>query len=178
MIRALSKRLPSFTCVSLLLLSYCLTRVSWPPVSSDKYVMLTRGYLCSCSAGDEEQNIEIQLKTFGPQKEKGAVILIVNACSSRDVTDNVVGVCFVGQDVTGQKQVLDKFTRIQGDYKAIVQNPNPLIPPIFGTDEYGYCSEWNPSMEKLTGWKREEVLLPYFILSGPFAVLGGTYLIC
>nr|AHZ63990.1 phytochrome [Anomodon rostratus] len=108
--------------------------------------------------GDEEQNIEIQLKTYGPQKEKDAVILIVNACSSRDVTDNVVGVCFVGQDVTGQKQVLDKFTRIQGDYKAIVQNPNPLIPPIFGTDEYGYCSEWNPSMEKLTGWKREEVL--------------------
>lgn len=85
------------------------------------------------------------------------MILIVNACSSRDVQDNVVGVCFVGQDVTGQKQVLDKFTRIQGDYKAIVQNPNPLIPPIFGTDEYGYCSEWNPSMEKLTGWKREEV---------------------
>jgi PAS domain-containing protein len=97
------------------------------------------------------------LRTFGLQKEKGAVILIVNACSSRDVTENVVGVCFVGQDVTGQKQVLDKFTRIQGDYKAIVMNPNPLIPPIFGTDEYGYCSEWNPSMEKLTGWKREEV---------------------
>lgn len=101
--------------------------------------------------------MEIQLKTWGSQKDKEAVILIVNACSSRDVTENVVGVCFVGQDVTGQKMVLDKFTRIQGDYKAIVQNPNPLIPPIFGSDEYGYCSEWNPSMEKLTGWKREEV---------------------
>lgn len=122
--------------------------------------MCVDGYLCPWSVGDEEQNIEIQLKTFGPQKEKGAVILVVNACSSRDVTENVVGVCFVGQDVTGQKQVLDKFTRIQGDYKAIVQNPNPLIPPIFGTDEYGYCSEWNPSMEKLTGWEREEVRLP------------------
>lgn len=108
--------------------------------------------------GEEEQNVEIQLKTFGPQKEKGAVILIVNACSSRDVADNVVGFCFVGHDVTGQKLVLDKFTRIQGDYKDIVMNPNPPIPPIFSTDEYGYCSEWNPSMEKLTGWKREEVL--------------------
>jgi PAS domain-containing protein len=39
-----------------------------------------------------------------------------------------------------------------------VQNPNPLIPPIFGFDEYGYCSEWNASMENLTGWKKEEVL--------------------
>nr|AHZ63975.1 phytochrome [Huperzia selago] len=108
--------------------------------------------------GEEEQNVEIRLKTFGHRKKDGAVILIVNACSSRDVSDNVVGVCFVGQDVTGQKVVMDKFTRIQGDYKAIVQNPNPLIPPIFGTDEFGSCTEWNPAMEKLCGCKREEVL--------------------
>lgn len=108
--------------------------------------------------GEEEQNVEVRLKTFGAQKAKGAVILVVNACSSRDVQETVVGVCFVGQDVTGQKMVHDKFTRIHGDYKSIVQNPNPLIPPIFGGDELGYCTEWSPSMEKLTGWKREEVL--------------------
>jgi phytochrome B len=118
---------------------------------------------CWFLAGEEEQNVEIKLRTFGSQKDKGPVILIVNACSSRDVTENVVGVCFVGQDVTGQKLVFDKFTRIQGDYKAIVQNPNALIPPIFGSDEYGYCSEWNASMEKLTGWKREEVLFPVLL---------------
>lgn len=64
----------------------------------------------------------------------------------------------MAQDITGQKTVMDKFTRIEGDYKAIVQNPNPLIPPIFGTDEFGWCSEWNPAMTKLTGWKREEVV--------------------
>lgn len=64
----------------------------------------------------------------------------------------------MGQDITGQKMVMDKFTRIEGDYKAIVQNRNPLIPPIFGTDEFGWCSEWNPAMKNLTGWKREEVL--------------------
>nr|AHZ63941.1 phytochrome [Anemia tomentosa] len=108
--------------------------------------------------GEEEQNVEIKLKTYGDQAEKGPVILVVNACSSRDFTENVVGVCFVGQDVTGQKVVMDKFTRIQGDYKTIVQSPNPLIPPIFGADEFGYCSEWNPAMEKLSGWKREDVL--------------------
>lgn len=101
--------------------------------------------------------MEIKLKTYGVQKDEEAVVLIVNACSSRDVTENVVGVCFVGQDVTGQKLVMHKFTRIQGDYKTIVQNPNPLIPPIFGSDEFGYCSEWSPAMEKLSGWKREEV---------------------
>lgn len=69
-----------------------------------------------------------------------------------------MGVCFVAQDITGQKMVMDKFTRLEGDYKAIVQNPNPLIPPIFGSDEFGWCSEWNPAMKKLTGWSREEVI--------------------
>ena len=109
-------------------------------------------------AGDEKQNVEIQLKTYGDQAENGPIILVINTCSSRDFTENVVGVCFVGQDVTRQKVVMDKFTRIQGDYKTIVQNPNPLIPPIFGADEFGYCSEWNPAMDNLSGWKREEVI--------------------
>lgn len=30
--------------------------------------------------------------------------------------------------------------------------------PIFGTDECGWCSEWNSAMEKLSGWKREEII--------------------
>lgn len=114
--------------------------------------------LCLALQGQEEKNIEIKLKRHGMQEEKGSVILVVNACSSRDPKNNVVGVCFVAQDVTGEKVVMDKFTRIQGDYKAIVQNPNPLIPPIFGADEFGWCSEWNLAMEKLSGWKREEIM--------------------
>ena len=86
-------------------------------------------------SGEEEQNIEIQLRTWGPQtRDKNTVILVVNACASRDVNENVVGVCFVGQDVTGQKVVMDKFTKIQGDYTTIVRSHNSLIPPIFGTD--------------------------------------------
>ncbi len=56
--------------------------------------------------------MEIKLKTCGSQKEKGAMILIVNACSKKDVTENVVGVCFVGQDVISHKLVYDTFTRI------------------------------------------------------------------
>jgi phytochrome B len=108
--------------------------------------------------GEEEKNVEMMLRTFGPQKQKKAVILVVNACSSRDYTENVVGVCFVGQDVTSQKVVTDKFVQIQGDYKSIVQSPNPLIPPIFASDESVCCSEWNAAMEKVTGWTRDEVI--------------------
>ncbi|KAK4796410.1 hypothetical protein SAY86_028736 [Trapa natans] len=108
--------------------------------------------------GKEERNIQFEIKTHGPRMDEGPIRLIANACASRDLQETVVGVCFVAQDITAQKTVMDKFTRIEGDYKAIVQNPNPLIPPIFGTDEFGWCSEWNPAMVKLTGWTREEVM--------------------
>ncbi|CAM0872903.1 unnamed protein product [Alopecurus aequalis] len=108
--------------------------------------------------GEEDKNVEIKLKTFGPEQSKGPIFVIVNACSSRDYTKNIVGVCFVGQDITGQKMVMDKFVNIQGDYKAIVHNPNPLIPPIFASDENICCSEWNTAMEKLTGWSKGEVI--------------------
>ncbi|KAK9084623.1 hypothetical protein Sjap_025034 [Stephania japonica] len=105
--------------------------------------------------GKEERNIEIKLKTFGPQENSGPVILVVNACCSHDMDKNVIGVCFVGQDITGQKMALEKFTRAQGDYVAIVQNPSALIPPIFMIDECGRCVEWNDAMQKLTGLERE-----------------------
>ncbi|CAL0320906.1 unnamed protein product [Lupinus luteus] len=108
--------------------------------------------------GEEEKNVQFEIKTHGSYMDSAPVSLVVNACASRDLRDNVVGVCFVAHDITVQKTVMDKFTKIEGDYKAIVQNPNPLIPPIFGTDEFGWCCEWNQAMTKLTGWKRDEVM--------------------
>ncbi|XP_034685582.1 phytochrome B [Vitis riparia] len=108
--------------------------------------------------GEEDKNVEIKLRTFDSQQHKKAVFVVVNACSSRDYTNNIVGVCFVGQDVTGQKVVMDKFIHIQGDYKAIVHSPNPLIPPIFASDENTVCSEWNTAMEKLTGWSKGDII--------------------
>ncbi|XP_042517179.1 phytochrome B [Macadamia integrifolia] len=108
--------------------------------------------------GEEDKNIEIKLRTFGSQQLKKAVFVVVNACSSKDYMGNIIGVCFVGQDVTDQKVVMDKFIHIQGDYKAIVQSPNPLIPPIFASDDNTCCSEWNTAMEKLTGWGRGDII--------------------
>ncbi|GJN23503.1 hypothetical protein PR202_gb11155 [Eleusine coracana subsp. coracana] len=108
--------------------------------------------------GREEKEIRFELKTHGSKRDDGPVILVVNACASRDLHDHVVGVCFVAQDMTVHKLVMDKFTRVEGDYKAIVHNPNPLIPPIFGADQFGWCSEWNAAMTKLTGWHRDEVI--------------------
>ncbi|KAJ6429620.1 hypothetical protein OIU84_021094 [Salix udensis] len=107
---------------------------------------------------EEDKNVEIKLRTFGSEHQKKALFVVVNACSSKDYMNNIVGVCFVGQDVTGQKVVMDKYINIQGDYKSIIHSPNPLIPPIFASDENTCCLEWNTAMEKITGWTRGEVM--------------------
>ncbi|KAL8027283.1 hypothetical protein ABFX02_14G085300 [Erythranthe guttata] len=109
--------------------------------------------------GKEEQNVQFEIKTHDQTTESAPPItLVVNACASKDVKENIVGVCFIAQDITAQKTIMDKFTRIQGDYKSIIQNPNPLIPPIFGSDEFGWCSEWNPAMTKISGWRKDDVI--------------------
>lgn len=125
--------------------------------------------------GDEEKNIELKVKNFGNPKQNDVIYIVANSCTSRDYTKNMVGVCFVGQDVTNEKVVMDKFIRLQGDYKAIIQSLNPLIPPIFASDENACCSEWNAAMEKLTGWRRDEVIGKVLLgeVFGSFCKLKG-----
>lgn len=124
----------------------------------EESVEVVKNMLDLAMQGKEEKNIEVKLKTFGPQESNGPVILVINACCSRDTNENVVGVCFIAQDVTEQTMVVDKYTRIRGDYLAIVQNPSPLIPPIFMVDVYGRCFEWNDAMQKLSGLEREAAI--------------------
>lgn len=102
--------------------------------------------------------MEIKFKRFNIEVDNGPVILVVNACGSRDIAEKVVGVCFIGQDVTGQKLIMDKYTRIEGDYVSIVRNPSEFIPPIFMIDESGMCVEWNDAMQRLSGIKREDAI--------------------
>ncbi|KAK3022474.1 hypothetical protein RJ639_046349 [Escallonia herrerae] len=124
----------------------------------DDSVELVKNMLFLALEGKEERSVEIKLKKFGPQENDGCVILIANACCSRDVKENIIGVCFVGQDVTGQKLLMDKYTRFQGDYVGIVRSPSALIPPIFMMDEHGRCLEWNDAMQKFSGLKREDAI--------------------
>ncbi|RVW37586.1 Phytochrome C [Vitis vinifera] len=81
--------------------------------------------------GIEEQNVEIKLKTFGPQENNGPVILVVNACCSRDIKDNVVGFASLGKISQGKRWL---WTNIL----------------------HGRCLEWNDAMQNLSGLKREE----------------------
>lgn len=124
----------------------------------DDSIDIVKNMLSLALEGIEERSVEIKLRTFGCQENNGPIILVVNACCSRDLKENVVGVCFVGQDLTGQKIVMNKYTSIQGDYVGIVRSPCALIPPIFMIDELGRCLEWNDAMQKLSGMKREEAI--------------------
>ncbi|KAK6918723.1 PAS fold-2 [Dillenia turbinata] len=119
---------------------------------------LVKNMLSLALQGVEERNVEMKLKTVVPQENNGPVILVVNACCNRDLKENIVGVCFIGQDITGQKIVMDKYTRMEGDYVGIMRSQCQLIPPIFMADEFGRCLEWNDAMQKLSGLKREEAL--------------------
>ncbi|KAF5190083.1 Phytochrome [Thalictrum thalictroides] len=107
--------------------------------------------------GEEVESIELRLRTRGLQNRE-SVFIVMNACSRKDFTNNVVSVCFIGQDVTDVKLLMEMFDRLQRDYKAITESLKPLIPPIFVSDESARCSEWNASMEKLTGWEKSEVI--------------------
>nr|BAL45573.1 truncate phytochrome A2 protein [Glycine max] len=69
--------------------------------------------------GEEEKNVQFEIKTHGSKMDSGPISLVVNACASRDLRDNVVGVCFVAHDITAQKNVMDKFTRIEGDTRQL-----------------------------------------------------------
>ncbi|XP_038887327.1 phytochrome C [Benincasa hispida] len=120
-------------------------------------VKVVKKMLSLAIQGIEEKNIEIKLKTFGTAVQNDPVILEVNSCCSRDLNNNVVGVSFIGQDVTKQKLVMNQYTQIQGDYTGIMRNPSALIPPIFMTDGDGRCLEWNDAMEKLSGFRRIEM---------------------
>ncbi|KAK8961711.1 Phytochrome C [Platanthera guangdongensis] len=124
----------------------------------DESLDVARNVLAQALQDNEEQNVEIKFKTFGLRQKHGPVVLVINACCSHDMNDNVVGVCFVGQDMTEHKLVMDKYTRIQGDYTAIIRNPSALIPPIFMIDEHGRCTEWNSAMQEVSGLKRGNVI--------------------
>ncbi|KAG6385279.1 hypothetical protein SASPL_154111 [Salvia splendens] len=119
---------------------------------------VVQNLLARALEGIEDKNVEIQLKKFGVNALNSGVYLLVNACTSRDYKNNVVGACFVGQDITADKTATTNIIRMQGDYKAIIQSVNNVIPPIFASDENARCSEWNAVMEKLTGWMRQEII--------------------
>eukprot|EP00897_Mesotaenium_endlicherianum_P000608 jgi/Mesen1/10548/ME000083S10060 len=129
--------------------------------------------------GHEESGVEVQLKVMQDGEPAGIVHMLVNSCAHRDMHNRVVGVCLVGQGVATSSQNPDADGYMQGqshdraDSPATTTpphvhahnpnpnpnpNPGPLVPPVFGMDESGLCSEWNVGMARLSGLAGREVM--------------------
>ncbi|GFQ08546.1 phytochrome e [Phtheirospermum japonicum] len=108
--------------------------------------------------GEEETDVEVKLVKIVENVPNSFVCLRINTCMSKDCKNEVVGVCFMGQNITAEKTMMDKFIRLKEDYKSIIESVSPLIPPIFASDKDERCSEWNAVMENLTGYMRHETI--------------------
>lgn len=64
-----------------------------------------------------------------------AAHIMANICTNRNLTKDVVRMCFVSKDILLEKVVTDKFIQMQGGYKAIIDSPSPLIPLIFSSKQ-------------------------------------------
>jgi len=101
--------------------------------------------------GEETSNFEFPLFT----KDKRRVEVLLNATTRRDVSDNVVGVIGVGQDITERKQAEQEKTRVAKELQTFIDTANA---PIFGIDAQGRINEWNNKSAEITGFSSQEVV--------------------
>jgi len=81
--------------------------------------------------------------------------VLLNATTRRDVSDNVVCVIGVGQDITERKQAEQEKTRVAKELQTFIDTANA---PIFGIDAQGRINEWNNKSAEITGFSSQEVV--------------------
>jgi len=119
---------------------------------------ITRGYQTSVKKvldnallGKQTANYEFPLFA----KNGTRVMVLLNSSTRRDINGKIIGVLGVGQDITQ----IDKLRTISDSIaKELLQFIETANAPIFGIDNQGLVNEWNRTSEKITGFKKEEVL--------------------
>jgi PAS domain S-box-containing protein len=101
--------------------------------------------------GEETENFKFPLFT----KSGDRVDVLLNSTTRRDADGETVGVVGVGQDITELNKVLVEQERISKDLTQLIDTANA---PIFGIDAKGKVNEWNQQAEKITGFKKKEVM--------------------
>jgi PAS domain S-box-containing protein len=101
--------------------------------------------------GKETANYEFPLFT----KDGRRVMVLLNSSSRRDAEGKIVGVLGVGQDISELAAHRTRTEAIATELRQFIETANA---PIFGIDEYGKVNEWNQTSEKITGFKKDEVL--------------------
>ena len=81
--------------------------------------------------------------------------VLLNSSARKDANGKIIGVVGVGQDITELAQKRSETESILKELRQLIQTANA---PIFGIDNEGHVNEWNQTSEKITGFKKEDVL--------------------
>ena len=101
--------------------------------------------------GKETTNYEFPLFA----KNGTRVMVLLNSSTRRDMDGHIIGVLGVGQDITQIDNLRTISVSIAKELRQFIETANA---PIFGIDYQGNINEWNQTSEKITGFKKEEVL--------------------
>ena len=101
--------------------------------------------------GEETANYEFPL--FAKSGER--VMVLLNSSTRRNAAGKITGVLGVGQDITEIDKLRTVSESIAKELRQFIETANA---PIFGIDAKGKVNEWNQTSEKITGFKKEEVL--------------------
>jgi PAS domain S-box-containing protein len=115
------------------------------------YQKAVKQVLDNALLGKETANYEFPLFA----KNGARVMVLLNSSTRRDVNGNIIGVLGVGQDITEIDKLRTVSVSIAKELRQFIETANS---PIFGIDHQGLVNEWNQTSEKITGFKKEEVL--------------------
>ncbi|AFU70581.1 two-component histidine kinase sensor with PAS and GAF domains [Psychroflexus torquis ATCC 700755] len=101
--------------------------------------------------GQETANYEFPLFTKGGQR----VMVLLNASTRRNAEGEIVGVLGVGQDISEMDKLRTQSESVAKELRQFIETANA---PIFGIDNKGRVNEWNQTSEKITRFKKEDVL--------------------
>ncbi|MFT6282137.1 MAG: PAS domain S-box-containing protein, partial [Salibacteraceae bacterium] len=101
--------------------------------------------------GKETANYEFPLFT----KDGKRVMVLLNSSTRRDAAGDIVGVLGVGQDISEMDKLRTESESVAKELRQFIETANA---PIFGIDSKGLVNEWNQSSEKITGFKKADVL--------------------
>ena len=101
--------------------------------------------------GKETANYEFPL--FSKDGER--VMVLLNSSTRRDANGKITGVLGVGQDISEMDKLRTVTESIAKELRQFIETANA---PIFGIDSKGLVNEWNQTSEKITGFKKDEVL--------------------
>jgi len=101
--------------------------------------------------GKETTNFELPLFTKDGQRVK----ILLNLTTRKNTNGEITGVMGVGQNITKIDTLRTKTEAIAKELRQFIETANT---PIFGIDSSGLINEWNETAEKITGYKKHEVL--------------------